>query len=246
MVQGTSLVTVPFTAVLKPVVRHPGYRYEKPKIQFHLKKPGGWKPVRPAGLPVNVPPPISNPIHFDHFHTTGAGHLDVIHNRPVQHIDHIHTRPEHIHLDHIHTRPQHIHFEHIHQVPVQQLALAPQPVAVSPTIPQPLPVPLVPQHVPAPPPVLHHPAHLVPPTPFFEVTKPNLGVLPFGAVFNTHVLRELPAPQLRPVLPAFTPAAPAVPLPPAVPVAPAAPVAPVPASTSSLSRTSTTTSSWTT
>nr|CAH7725632.1 unnamed protein product [Callosobruchus chinensis] len=213
---GYSPVDFRYTAVLKPVIRHQGYRYEKPKIQFHLKKPGGWKPVRPVGLPVNVPPPVSKPIHFDHFHPTGAGHLDVIHNRPVPHVDHIHPRPEHI------------HFDHIHQVPVQQFAIAAQPVAIRPQIPQHLPVPIVPQAIPAHSPVLHQPAHVLPQSPFFEVTKPDLGVLPFGAVFQTQVLREVPAPQLRPLLPApalpIGPAAPPLPLPPAVPVAPPVPV----------------------
>ncbi|XP_030745461.1 uncharacterized protein LOC115874439 [Sitophilus oryzae] len=212
----------PAYSYARPVLVRPvGYKYSKPKNPLTLPalKPsasGGWRPIikptKPIAVPVFKPP----------------GHVDVIHNNPVPHVDHIQSggTPGHIHLQpgHVHLQPNPVHFhpvavqgahidqihqiqvphgnhydtfahiDHLHQVPTAPLVpVAPVAAPVRPLVPSPV---------------------------LFEVTKPNLGVLPLGARFHTPILRELPHHlHLRPFAPVPV-APPAVPVP--VPVRPAA------------------------
>ncbi|CAG9859845.1 unnamed protein product [Phyllotreta striolata] len=95
-----------------------------------------------------------------------------VHVHPGAHVDQLHLNPV-PHIDHVHKEPLvHLAHSHVHHVPTTHL----HPVSLP--------------HV--------HAAPLVPTTQLFEVTKPDLGVLPLGAAFPTTVLKEVPPPQLVP------------------------------------------------
>lgn len=145
--------------------------------------------------------------HVDHIHAVPVNqvhaHLDHVHAYPVQHLDHVHAHVDHVHQvpvahhDHTHAVG---HVDHIHnlQVPVHLQQVRPVIQPISPAVQQ--VVPAVQPIVPAPHPVIHQVAQPFVPS-LFEVTKPNLGVLPFGAVFPSQVLKDIPAPNLAPALP---------------------------------------------
>ncbi|XP_050299322.1 uncharacterized protein LOC126738168 [Anthonomus grandis grandis] len=210
------------TVLLRPVGIRPvivgGYRYTKPKFQLKLKAPttvhGGWKPViatqsKPA---VEVVKP--------------ANHIDVIHNYPVPHLDqvapsvlhqnfatpHSHIQPDHIHL-HAAVQPEFVHLssllpaphvDQLHQVNVQHGNHFDSFTHLDHLQPEPQPQPIVPVAQPvvqvASPPVVHSPT-------LFEVTRPNLGVLPLGARFPHPVLKEVAPPQTH-IAPVPLPASP--------------------------------------
>ncbi|CAG9828011.1 unnamed protein product [Diabrotica balteata] len=223
--------------VLRPVaIKHLGYHYNKPKIHFHLKRPivhiphlrpvlePEWKPIiKPVASlvkPVHIIKPVK-PVHVEHIHAVKPVHhvhvepvhADHLHLNPVPHIDHLHREPvvqvEHIQPVHVTDHVHHVttgHVNHLHHI------AAPHLHAVHPGV------------VPAP---------FVPSAQLFEVTKPDLGVLPLGAAFPTTALKEIPAPQLvpHPVLPVPNPVHvhPFLPLPAPVPVVPSpVPIAPAP------------------
>ncbi|KAL1506015.1 hypothetical protein ABEB36_005452 [Hypothenemus hampei] len=96
-------------------------------------------------------------------------HVDVVHNTPVAHIDHlkpghVHVQPIPAHLDHVHqiNLPHGDHFDTLTHVDHVPVA---QPVVIKPFAPSPV---------------------------LFEVTRPNLGVLPLGSRFLTPILNEPP------------------------------------------------------
>uniref|UniRef100_A0A6P7FN59 Uncharacterized protein LOC114330987 n=1 Tax=Diabrotica virgifera virgifera TaxID=50390 RepID=A0A6P7FN59_DIAVI len=233
--------------VLRPVaIKHLGYHYNKPKIHFHLKRPvvhipqirpvvePEWKPIiKPVGSlvkPVHIIKPVK-PVHVEHVHAVKPVHhvhvepvhADHLHLNPVPHIDHVHREPivqvQHIQPVHVTDHVHHVttgHVNHLHHIAAPHLhavhPAAPHLHAVHPGV------------VPAP---------FLPSAQLFEVTKPDLGVLPLGATFPTTALKEIPAPQLvpHPVLPVPNPVHvhPFLPLPPPVPVVPApVPIAPAP------------------
>ncbi|XP_057668256.1 tyrosine-protein phosphatase non-receptor type 23-like [Diorhabda carinulata] len=182
----------PINLKLKPVLRPvaiKGYHYNRPRIQLQIKRPivhipqikhveTGWKPTISVVKPVPVAAPVqTKPVLVEHVHVESAAHVDHIHSNPVPHVEHVHNQPV-VHVDHI--RPIHIK-DHIHHVTtghidhLHHVAAAPQPVHAG---------------------VVHTP--FVPSAQLFEVTKPDLGVLPLGAVFPTTALKEIPAPQLAP------------------------------------------------
>ncbi|KAF7287281.1 hypothetical protein GWI33_002096 [Rhynchophorus ferrugineus] len=222
----------PGYAYVRPVIGRPGgYKYTKPKIPLTITAPssskpaviGGWKPAvsptKPGAVAVLKP-------------TTS---VDVIHSNPVPHVDHVQAAgfPGHVHLQGgaVHFQPvavqgPHIdqihqvqiphgghydtlsHVDHVHQVPTAPLV----PVQPVPT-PVAVPKPFVPSAI------------------LFEVTKPNLGVLPLGARFQTPILREAPHIHFKPAPLPIAPTPVAVPLSPApAPLLPApTPVLPQPA-----------------
>lgn len=229
-------------------VKHPGYVYGKPKINFHIKRPAVLRPLRPVNpvvwkpsvsvkpvVSVHVPPA---PPHHHHLVTNpvGVAHIGHVHVKPVHHVDHVHhqVHTDHIHqvqvphAGHVHNVP--VHVDHIHPAPVHPVHVHPisvQHIAVPQPIPAPLPQPLVPAPVP------QHLVPVAPPlqfihSPLFEVTKPDLGVLPLGAAFPSPVLRDVPhvhavplplKPALvrHPVIPAAVPLPQPVPRPALIP-----------------------------
>lgn len=251
-VLGYSTVDLKFVPVVKPIIKH-GYHYTRPKIHFKhplVVKPirpvvhaTAWKPLKPV-LPVNVPPPVHHhhhvkpvavPIHKPGLAVKPTLLLQGLPVKPAvpfrpavpAHVDlhpadHLHT-----HVDHVHP-VDHLHLDHVHLQQAVQVVPAPSLV---PTV-QAVPVAVAPAPAPAPAPLL--PAFR--PSPLFEVTKPNLGVLPLGATFQSPVLHNIPqAPQV--VHQQFIPqpiATPVLPQPVATPVLPqpvATPVLPQPVAT---------------
>ncbi|KAJ8922468.1 hypothetical protein NQ315_007496 [Exocentrus adspersus] len=205
---GYSTVDLKYTPVIRPLsVKYPGYVYGKPKVHFHIKRPVvqlrparpvqnvAWKPalvtIKPV-LPVYPHHPlVSKP--------SGVAHVEHVHIKPVNHVDHAHEAP---HVDHVHNVPFHVDLVHpVHRYPV----LAPS-VSMPQAVPVSLPQPFVP--------VLPAPQFL--PPPLFEVTKPNLGVLPLGAApfpVAAPVPAAAPLPSIVPPPPAAVPAAGAVAIP---------------------------------
>lgn len=251
---GYSPVDLKYSPVIRPLsVKHPGYVYGRPSINFHVKRPAVLRPVRPVNPVVWKPSVAVKPVvsvHVPpsppHHHHVGVAHVDHVHVKPVHHVDHVaHVDHVHhqVHTDHIHqVQVPHaghvhnvpVHVDHVHPAPVHPVHVHPihvQPVAVAQPVPAPLPQPLLPASLPQPFLPAPLPQHLVPvvpqpqfiPSPLFEVTKPDLGVLPLGAAFPSPILRDIPhlhqvhlplKPALvpQPIVPA------AVPLPQAVPV----------------------------
>ncbi|CAH1104120.1 unnamed protein product [Psylliodes chrysocephalus] len=180
-VLGYGPVDLKYKPVLRPIaIKHQGYHYNRPKIHFHLKRPiihvphfkpalqTEWKPIIKP-VAVVKPAPLPAPVHVH----PGA-HVDQLHLNPVPHIDHIHKEPT-VHFDHHHHPVQVAHVEHVHHISPAHLHHLQVPHVHA--IPQ---------------------APLVPSSQLFEVTKPDLGVLPLGATFPTTAIKEIPAPQLIP------------------------------------------------
>ncbi|XP_060531921.1 uncharacterized protein LOC132705383 [Cylas formicarius] len=186
---GYSPIDYKFSSVVRPLALKPvSYSYPKPQVLFRIKsKPvqGGWKPVPSAVKPIlHVEPPV-------------------IQHQPVPHVDHV----DHVHqvpLNHVHLLPSYphqfpLHVDQIHQVNVPHQDHVDAVTHVDHLHP--------PQHL------VHVPQlkPFVPSPVLFEVTKPNLGVLPLGATFPAPVLREVPhihvSQPLAPLLPIPAPPA---------------------------------------
>uniref|UniRef100_A0AAR5P7G2 Attacin C-terminal domain-containing protein n=1 Tax=Dendroctonus ponderosae TaxID=77166 RepID=A0AAR5P7G2_DENPD len=144
-----------------------GYRYSKPKIHFSLKAPSvaaqsGWKPVQAAVKPVVELKPGVDVIH----NTPGASHVDHVAPTNVGHVhlqplrpSYVHLRPEHVDQVHQINVPHGNHFDSFtHLDHVGAVAQSVIPTIVKPFAPSPT---------------------------LFEVTRPNLGVLPLGSRFLT-------------------------------------------------------------
>ncbi|XP_066252734.1 uncharacterized protein [Euwallacea similis] len=141
-------------------------------------------------------------------------HVDVIHNNLVPHVDHLHLRPGHVHLQP--AVPVGAHLDQVHQISIPHGGHYDTFTHVD--------------HI--------HPVEALRPSPvLFEVTRPNLGVLPLGSRFLTPVLKQAPhvhhlhavAPppiHVAPVAPPHIHVAPVVPSP--IPVAAPLPLAPAP------------------
>ncbi|CAH0560953.1 unnamed protein product [Brassicogethes aeneus] len=212
VVLGYSPVDLKFVPVVKPLRQ--SYHYPRPKFQLrpslflkpNLKIHGsGWKSVptihKPV-LPVNVPPP---PVH--HHHIVKPALLRPEEVRPVQVPVHVHqplpikpAEPFHPvavsptpivpvvpippasvahipHVDHFHN-----HIDHVHYSPSGIATAIPHP-PVLPAYPAVAPQPLLPAFR---------------PSPLFEVGRPDLGVLPLGATFQSAVLPDVPHAHVKP------------------------------------------------